>query len=144
MTSPPLTVAHGDFRMDNLFFGTAPGDAPVAALDWQGCLREKAVADLAYFLSGSIPIEDRRTHERDLIAKWHETLVHGGVSDYSAEQAWEDYRRAILYMWTIVVVIAGTLDPSNERGRAWMTHMVERAVAAIDDLDLLALLPEFE
>ena len=144
MTSPPLTVAHGDFRMDNLFFGTAPGDAPVAALDWQGCLREKAVADLAYFLSGSVPIEDRRTHERDLIAKWHETLVHGGVSDYPAEQAWEDYRRAILYVWTIVVVIAGTLDPSNERGRAWMTHMVERAVAAIDDLDLLALLSEFE
>ena len=60
------------------------------------------------------------------------------------EQAWEDYRRAILYVWTIVVVIAGTLDPSNERGREWMTHMVDRAVAAIDDLDLLALLPEFE
>ncbi len=113
-------------------------------MDWQGVLREKAVADLAYFLSGSVPIEQRRVHERDLIAKWHETLVHGGVSDYSGEQAWEDYRRAILYVWTIVVVIAGTLDPSNERGREWMTHMVERAVAAIDDLDLLALLPEFE
>ena len=144
MTSAPLTVAHGDFRMDNLFFGTAPGDAPVAALDWQGVLREKAVADLAYFLSGSLPIEERRAHERDLIAKWHETLVHGGVAGYSAEQAWEDYRRAILYVWTIVVVIAGTLDPSNERGRAWMTHMVDRAVTAIDDLDVFALLPEFE
>jgi len=144
MTSPPLTVAHGDFRMDNLFFGTAPGDAPVAALDWQGVLREKAVADLAYFLSGSLPVEERRAHERDLIAKWHETLVHGGVSDYSGEQAWEDYRRAILYVWTIVVVIAGTLDPSNERGREWMTHMVDRAVTAIDDLDLFALLSEFE
>ena len=44
-------------------------------------------------------------------------------------------------MWIPVVVIAGTLDPSNERGRAWMGHMVERAVTAIDDLDLLALLP---
>ena len=70
--------------------------------------------------------------------------MHGGVRDYTVEQAWEDYRRAILYVWTVVVVIAGTLDSSNERGRAWMTHMVERAVAAIDDLDLLALLPEFE
>ena len=66
MTTPPLTVAHGDFRMDNLFFGIAPGDAPVAALDWQGCLRAKAVQDLAYFLSGSVPIEQRRSHERDL------------------------------------------------------------------------------
>ena len=144
MTTPPLTVVHGDFRMDNLFFGTAPGDAPVAALDWQGCLRAKAVEDLAYLMSGSVPIEQRRAHERDLIAKWHHILSEGGVSDYTLEQAWEDYRRAILYVWTVVVVIAGTLDSSNERARAWMTLMVERAVAAIEDLDLLSLLAEFE
>lgn len=144
MTTPPLTVVHGDFRMDNLFFGTAPEDAPIAALDWQGCLRAKAVEDLAYLMSGSVPTADRRARERDLIAKWHHVLSEGGVSDYSVEQAWEDYRRAILYVWTVVVVIAGTLDSSNERARAWMTLMVERAVAAIDDLDLLSLLPEFE
>ena len=144
MTTPPLTVAHGDFRMDNLFFGTSAGDAPVAALDWQGCLRTKAVADLAYFLSGSVPIDVRRDHERGLVATWHQTLCERGVQGYALEQGWEDYRRALLYMWIPVVVIAGTLDPSNERGRAWMGHMVERAVTAIDDLDLLALLPEFE
>jgi hypothetical protein len=43
-----------------------------------------------------------------------------------------------------VVVIAGTLDTSNERGKAWMTEMVRRSAAAIEDLDLLTLLPEFE
>jgi Ecdysteroid kinase-like family len=144
IASPPLTVVHGDFRMDNLFFGTSPDQAPVAAVDWQGCLRAKAVQDLGYLLSGSVPIDDRRAHERDLLDKWHEVLVEGGVGDYRLDQVWEDYRRSILYQWTVVVVIAGTLDPSNERGRAWMTQMVERAVAAIDDLDLLALLPEFE
>ena len=144
MTTPPLTVAHGDFRMDNLFFGIAPGDAPVAALDWQGCLRAKAVQDLAYFLSGSVPVERRRSHERDLLLIWHHTLCERGVQGYTLEQGWDDYRRAMLYMWTLVVVIAGTMDPANERGRAWMMRMVERAAAAIDDLDLLALLPEFE
>jgi len=144
MTTPPLTVAHGDFRSDNLFFGTRPGDAPVAAPDWQGCLRAKAVQDLAYFLSGSVPIDVRRAYERDLIATWHQTLTEGGVRDYTAQEAWEDYRRAMLYMWTLVVVIAGTLDAANERGRAWMTQMVARAATAIDDLDLLSLLPEFE
>ena len=100
--------------------------------------------DLAYFLSGSVPIDVRRANERDLIATWHHTLEEGGVRDYTAQQAWEDYRRALLYMWTVVVVIAGTLDPANERGRAWMTEMVDRAATAIDDLDVLSLLGEFE
>jgi hypothetical protein len=144
MTTAPLTVAHGDFRMDNLFFGTDADHAPMSILDWQGCLRAKAVQDIAYFLSGSVTIEARRAHERDLIGTWHDTLVRGGVRDYSAEQAWEDYRRALLYVWTVVIVIAGTLDATNERGRAWMTQMVDRTVTAMADLDVLSQLSEFE
>jgi hypothetical protein len=144
MTTPPLTLVHGDFRLDNLCFGTQPGHVPVAAFDWQGCLRAKAVFDLAFFMSGSVPIEDRRTHERDLLARWHETLCHAGVRDYSLDVAWEDYRRSILYVWTLVVVIAGTLDSSNERARAWITQLLERSVAAIEDHGLVDLLAEFE
>jgi hypothetical protein len=144
MTTPPVTVVHGDFRMDNLFFGNGGEQVDVSAVDWQGCLRAKGVHDVAYLLSGSVPIDIRRAHERDLIARWHDTLVEGGVRDYSVGLAWEDYRRAVLYLWTVVVVISGTLDPSNERGRVWMTEMVDRAATAIDDLDLLPLLAEFE
>jgi len=36
------------------------------------------------------------------------------------------------------------LEEGNERGRQWMTEMVRRSAATIIDLDLLALLPEFE
>jgi len=95
-------------------------------------------------MSQSMPVDVRRAHERELVGLWHAGLVAGGVRDYSAEQAWEDYRRAVLYLWVYVVVIAGALDPSNERGRQWMTEMVRRASAAILDLDLIALLAEFE
>ena len=144
MTTPPLTLVHGDFRVDNLCFGTRSGHVPVAAFDWQSCLRSKAVFDLGFFMSGSVPIEDRRAHERDLLARWHETLCHAGVRDYSLDVAWEDYRRSILYVWTLVVVIAGTLDSSNERARAWITQLLERSVAAIEDLGLVDLLAEFE
>jgi hypothetical protein len=65
------------------------------------------------------------------------------VPDYSADQAWQDYQRAALYLWTYVVVIAGSLDPTNERGRGWMREMVTRSAATILDLGLLDLLPEF-
>jgi aminoglycoside/choline kinase family phosphotransferase len=142
MATPPLTVIHGDFRMDNLFFGSSPGQEPLIAIDWQGSLRGRASQDIAYFLSGSIPVELRREHERALINEWHAGLVAGGVAGYSADDAWHDYRMAVLYVWVIAVVIAGTLDPTNKRGRQWISVMLERSITAIDDLDLVSLLDE--
>lgn len=142
MATPPLTVVHGDFRMDNLFFGSAPGQEPLIAVDWQGSLRGRASQDIAYFLSGSVPSELRRQHERALIDQWHAGLVSGGVTGFSAEDAWEDYRKAVLFVWVLAVVIAGTLDPTNERGRQWISVMLERSIAAIDDLDLVTLMDE--
>ena len=42
----------------------------------------------------------------------------------------------------IAVIIAGTLDRSNERGTQWMTAMLERSVAAWDDLDIADVVAE--
>ena len=140
MATEPTTVIHGDFRMDNLFFRATADQEPLIAVDWQGSLRGRASQDVGYFLSGSLPIELRRAHERELIASWHAILVAEGVTGYSLDDAWEDYRRGVLYVWIIAVVIAGTLDASNERGRAWISEMLARSVAAIDDLDLVSLL----
>ena len=95
-------------------------------------------------MSGSIPIELRRAHERELIGLWHHTLVENGVTGFSPEDAWENYRRGVLYVWIIAVVIAGTLDRTNERGHRWMAEMLKRTVATIDDLGLIELLGEFE
>jgi hypothetical protein len=144
ITASPRTIAQGDFRMDNLFFGEPPDQAPIAICDWQAPLRCKGTHDLAYFLSQSVPTDVRREHERGLVALWHAGLVEGGVTGYSAEQAWEDYRRAVLVLWTYVTVIAGILDPSNERGKAWILAMIRRASATILDLKIIDLLPEFE
>ncbi|MFM7746193.1 MAG: hypothetical protein ACKO8T_11130 [Actinomycetota bacterium] len=49
----------------------------------------------------------------------------------------------MLYLWVYVAVIAGTLDPSNERGKAFMSAMVSRSSAAIRDLNLISLLDSF-
>lgn len=144
LVTAPTTIVHGDFRMDNLFFGQTPDQQAMVVIDWQGSLRSKGIRDVAYLLSQSMPTDVRRRHERELVALWHSALVDEGVADYSPEQAWDDYRRAVLALWTLVVVIAGTLDASNDRGRAWMTEMIRRSAAAIDDLGLLDLLAEFE
>jgi Ecdysteroid kinase-like family len=144
ITAPPRTIVQGDFRMDNLFFGESVEQAPIAICDWQAPLRCKGVHDLSYFLSQSLATDVRREHERELVALWHTRLVEGGVTGYSAERAWEDYRRGVLVLWTYVTVIAGILDPSNERGKAWIVEMVRRASATILDLQIIDLVPEFK
>jgi hypothetical protein len=144
IASDPITFVHGDYRMDNLMLGTAPDHAPIVSLDWQGVLRSKGIQDVAYLLSQSMSPDDRRTYERALVGQWQRGLTDAGVRNYSAEQAWEDYRRAVLYLWVYVTVIAGGLDPGNDRGRQFMSGMITRSGAAIMDLDCLSLLGEFE
>lgn len=142
MAEGPLTVLHGDVRMDNLFFGAGDHQEALIAVDWQGALRGRAAQDLGYFMSGNVPIELRREHERDLLALWHGELCAAGVAGYTLDDAWRDYRRGMLFTWTHATVIAGTLDHTNERGRRYVTELVSRAATAFVDLDLTSLLDE--
>jgi aminoglycoside phosphotransferase (APT) family kinase protein len=143
LNTAPRTLVHGDFRMDNLFFIERPDEAPDACCDWQGSTRGKGIQDVAYLLSGSLPIELRRSEETALVRLWHETLGPAIGAEYDADRAWQDYRRAVLYLWTYVVVIGGGMDRSNDRARAWVSAMVARSATAMMDLVCVELLEEF-
>ena len=136
----PKTLIHGDFRMDNMLFGQAPEHDSLLVVDFQGPLKGNGIHDVGYLLSHSAKTEVRREHERNLIERYSSGLIDAGVKDYSFEKAWNDYRIGVLYSWTVAVVIAGTMDPANDRGFAWMSKMVERNGTAINDLDCLSLL----
>ena len=136
----PTTLIHGDFRMDNMLFGQAPEHDSLLVVDFQGPLKGNGIHDVGYLLSHSAKTEVRREHERNLIERYSSGLINAGVKDYSFEKAWNDYRIGVLYSWTVAVVIAGTMDPANDRGFAWMSKMVERNGTAINDLDCLSLL----
>jgi hypothetical protein len=141
MARPVQTLIHGDIRLDNLMFGQQPGQRPVVALDWVVTF-SAAIHDLAYLLSQNMSPEDRRGHQTRLIEYYHGSLMDQGVTGYSLKQCWDDYRVAVLYVFGYAVLIAGTLDPANERGRRLMEKLVGRASDAVMDLDLLPLLPE--
>ncbi|MBT3624187.1 MAG: phosphotransferase [Gammaproteobacteria bacterium] len=136
----PKTLIHGDFRMDNMLFGQAPAHDPLLVVDFQGPLKGNGIHDVAYLLSHSAKTEVRQEYERSLIERYANGLTRAGIKDYSVEKAWNDYRVGVLYSWTVAVVIAGTLDPANDRGFAWMSKMVERNGLAINDLNCLDLL----
>ena len=91
-------------------------------------------------MSHSVQASVRREHEKALVQLYCDVLHASGVEGYSFEKAWADYRLGVLYAWTTAVVIAGTLDPSNDRGFAWMSKMVERNGKALEDLGCLELI----
>ena len=59
----PRTFTHGDFRADNMFFGSGDQD-DFAVVDWQVSGVSSGLSDLAYFLGGSVSTELRREIER--------------------------------------------------------------------------------
>lgn len=61
---PPLSLVHGDFRLENLRFA-AEGNT-VAAFDWQFCCACRGAYDLAYFLCLALTPRARREHEEGL------------------------------------------------------------------------------
>ena len=139
MTFPErqTTLAHGDFRLDNLFFRPGP---EVVAIDWQICVRTVGAYDLGYFLSQSLTTEDRRAHEERLLETYRDTLANSGI-DYPVNQLLEDYRRTALFCLCYPIQAGGSVELVNDRAVELVGQMLDRVVAAIHDLDAGEFMP---
>ena len=124
------TVIHGDLRLDNMMFGDTADLRPVVLLDWT-LTKTSGLHDVAYLVSQNVDLEERRAHENEIIEHYHRGLLEHGVEGYSLEQCWEDYRLVVLHLFAYAVLIAGTLDPSNDRGAAFMRQMLHRSSSAV-------------
>ncbi|NKB99978.1 MAG: phosphotransferase [Pseudomonadales bacterium] len=136
MMVQPITLLHGDFRLENLFFGVTPDHRPMAIIDWQGPLVGMGIVDVALLLGQNTQTGVRQAHERELVSRYVRGLKNAGVVGYDETRAWQDYELAILYNWVYVGVVAGTLDVHNERAFSWMSQMVARQSIASLDLDV--------
>jgi hypothetical protein len=131
---------HGDYRLDNLLFGQQTSHGmEVAAVDWQTLDIGLPGRDLAYFLGNSLLPDDRRRHERDLVEDYYDALVSYGVTDYSLEECFDDYRYGH-FQGLMITVLAAVGLTHTERGDAMFMAMSSRACAAIRDLGSLQLL----
>jgi hypothetical protein len=130
---------HGDYRLDNLLFATPAGGSPVATVDWQTGEIGLAGRDLGYFLGNSLLPEDRRKHENELVRSYHEALLTHGVSGYSLDQCFDDYRYG-QFQGPLITVLAAMGLTHTERGDEMFMAMSCRACEAIRDLESLELL----
>lgn len=134
----PMTLAHTDLRLDNLFFDH-PDGSPLVIIDWQLTVRSLGAFDVSYFLCESLTVEDRRAHEHRLVRRYHDGLVAGGVTGYSFEDCWNDYLLSMVMQFSITVV-AALMNVGNERGEALARAMVERQFTAVVDHDVAEIL----
>jgi len=135
------TLTHGDYRLDNLFFGAPGSDRPLVVCDWQSPNPGWPSYDLIYFVAGAFEPAARRACQDELVALYHETLVAGGVRDYSREALDLDCRRSLVAMAAIFVINGATLPTVNARSVAMIDRTLARGIAAIEDLDAFGVLP---
>lgn len=137
----PLTVIHGDFRTDNMLFDAKGGDVPVAVVDWQTIDRSNGLIDVAFLLGTALDPQVRAAHEQELVRGYYDALCAAGVSDYTWEQCWTDYRREAFYA-VIFLAPAAMLVERTDRGDEMFLTMLRRACAQIIDLGTESLLDD--
>jgi hypothetical protein len=130
----PVTLTHGDFRLDNLFF---LDDGSVAVIDWQLCMRSPGQADVVYFCANNLTVELRRAHEVALIKRYVAGLHAAGVPPDAVtfDGVWQGYLEGLVFYAVSFGASLLTIDPANERGSALFDALVRRTFAAVDDLD---------
>ena len=142
VSAGPQTFAHGDFRLDNMFFaGYSSQGEDFAAVDWQVCGVASGLQDVAYFLSSSVATEVRRQIERDALAEYHDGILSMGVENFSFTECWRSYRQNMLGCLRTPIIAGGQLDFTGDRSRQLAEVFLARTLTAIDDLDAHEFLP---
>ncbi len=141
MKTGPTTFIHYDLRTDNILFDPPSNPGSICMLDWQLAVRHRGTFDMSYFLGQSVPTEFRRANEDTLLRRYHDALTGLGVTGYSFEQCWDDYRRGMLMHFAAATQTA-VLEGGNDRGQRLLDSIVTRGWTAALDLDAAAFLPE--
>lgn len=131
--STTLTLGHGDYRLDNLLFGTAAGGPPVAVVDWQTPNHGPGVVDVAYFMSAAVMPDVRRSIESGLVDDYVAALgAYDVVVDRTAFR--RDYAHAS-FAGLVMAVVASMVVTPTDRGEAMFAAMATRAAQQALDLD---------
>lgn len=126
------SLTHGDPRVDNILFSGQGRETRATLIDWQVAGVRNALHDVGYFLSGSLSVEDRRVHERELLA--HYAAEYGAAS---ADQLLDDYR-VQLVSGLMTTAAATAVLPDLPHVNRLLIALLERNCAAVADWDSLS------
>lgn len=130
---PPHTVMHGDAHPGNVYFR----NGAAGLLDWQAVRSGNPGRELAYTLVTGLTTADRRDAERELLDVYRRALAAGGGPAWDRDDLWHRYRQGALYAYVAPLITAG-MGGMQDEGIAM--EGLRRGVAALDDLDTVAVL----
>ncbi|MDZ7733206.1 MAG: phosphotransferase [Acidimicrobiia bacterium] len=133
VASEPTTLLHGDTHFGNTYL--LP-DGGVGLLDWQLLQRGRWCHDVTYALVTSLSVEDRRRHERELLAGYLDALGRRGVGPPSLDEAWECHRRVAIWGF----LVGWFLTPIENYGPEILHANLDRLATALEDLGTIAAL----
>lgn len=88
-----------------------------------------------------MPTHYRQQAEKDLLRRYHDTLLRAGVEGFSFDRCWEAYRFAVLCGLFVAIFTSGGMDLGNQRGIDAMRALARRIDAAVTELQVGDLIP---
>ena len=129
-----LTIVHGDAHVWNCFMPRHGGD-DVRLFDWDAWRIGIGTTDLANMMAMHWYPDRRQRLERQLLDRYHASLLAEGVTGYDRQALEEDYRWAVVWQITTPVWQAAYGVPPV----IWWNNM-EHVLLAFDDLGCRDLL----
>ncbi|MGH8014444.1 MAG: aminoglycoside phosphotransferase family protein [Candidatus Binataceae bacterium] len=133
LSQGPRTLIHHDLHPGNLFWHhSRPG-----FLDWQLVRIGEGIGDVAYFLATGLSPNLRRSHELEMLARYHEVLAENGIHGLDIDHQLQRYRAHLVYAFEAMVVtlaVGGMMDTGAN------LELVRRTAVAVEDHDSFAII----
>jgi hypothetical protein len=136
-----LTIAHFDFRVDNLFFDFENKENPLIVIDWGSAIVNGGILDIAYLLGESLKIDLRRKVEKKMVKHYIKRLEEKGITGFDFDYSWNFYLRSLMCYAYIPVLGYSELDRSDPRAMELFNTLTKRQFTAIIDNDATSVCP---
>lgn len=128
LSEPPITLLHGDYRLDNMCLSGDGADVKMTLFDWQTMILGRGPFDLAYFITGNLAAEEASKAESRLVSTYHATLLNNGVKGYDWDQCMSDYKISkLVFFYRMSAINSDLINLGNERGAelidVWMARL---------------------
>jgi aminoglycoside phosphotransferase (APT) family kinase protein len=132
------TLLHQDMHIGNWY--VLSGES-MGLNDYQALARGQWALDVAYALALNLTVENRRTWEKDLLARYLGNLQDAGVAAPDFDDAWLAYRQQMFHALAFWVSTTGWGEDRTQPENV-CNAFIERAARAIVDLDSWRALDE--
>lgn len=129
-----VTLVHGDVHTGNVML---PREAQhqVMLIDWHLWAINLGTLDLAFMIALHWSPARRAVLEKELVRRYYDTLIEHGVTGYSWDDCWNDYRLEVLVMMLVPI---GQYRRGSPAGVVWFG--LQDSSAAVMDLNCAELL----